>query len=38
VKAGDRSAATRAAAAFLASEPGSPYVARVQSLLGTSNE
>jgi Outer membrane lipoprotein len=38
VKAGDRSAATRSAAAFLASDPESPYVARVQSLLGTSNQ
>jgi hypothetical protein len=38
LKAGDRSAATRSAAAFLASDPGSPYAARVRSLLGTSNQ
>jgi hypothetical protein len=35
--AGDRPAAERAAAAFLAAEPRSPYAARVRSLLGQSN-
>lgn len=37
VKVGDRGAATRTADTFLASDPESPYAARVRSLLGTSN-
>jgi hypothetical protein len=37
VKAGDRSAAGRFADAFLAGDPSSPYLARVQSLLATTN-
>lgn len=36
VKVGDRGAATRTADALLAGDPGSPYAARVQSLLATS--
>jgi hypothetical protein len=37
VKAGDRPGATRFANAFLASAPHSPYAARIQSLLSSSN-
>jgi hypothetical protein len=36
VKVGNRGAAARTADALLAGDPGSPYAARVQSLLGTS--
>ena len=36
VKAGDRSAAKRLADAILANDPGSPYLERLQSTLGTS--
>jgi hypothetical protein len=35
VRAGDRPAAQRVADAFLASNPGSPYAARIRSLVGT---
>ncbi len=35
--AGDRPAAQRAADAFLAAHPESPYAARIRSLLGESN-
>lgn len=35
VRAGDRSSAQRVADAFLASNPGSPYAARIRSLVGT---
>lgn len=37
LKAGDRSAAERAAAALTASDPDNPYVSRVHSLLDSSN-
>jgi len=37
LRAGDRGAATRFANAFLAIEPHSPYAARIQSLLTTTN-
>jgi len=35
VKAGDRAAAGRVADGFLTMSPGSPYAARIRSLLGT---
>ena len=37
LRAGDRPAALRAASAFLEKEPGTPYAARIQSLLGRPN-
>jgi len=37
VRAGDRAAAERVGSAFLASNPQSPYAARIRSLLGASN-
>jgi outer membrane protein assembly factor BamD (BamD/ComL family) len=36
-RAGDLSAATRVAQAFLRSNPSSPYASRIRSLLGESN-
>ncbi len=36
-KAGDHAAAERVASAFLAMSPGTPYAARIRSLVGTAN-